>query len=158
VRGVEVSVRMKVRAGQLAGLEEQATSCIEQTRERDTKTLRYDWYLSEDGTRCEIREAYVDSDGVIEHRIENVRDATNELFSKFADDPVVTMYGERHRSWWSSVTRGWATRSGGSRSSAAWIRSTRRLVPGPILLSLLREPPERRPKRGPTSHSQRAQN
>jgi quinol monooxygenase YgiN len=92
--GVEVSVRMKVRDGQLAGLEEQATRCIEQTRERDTKTLRYDWYLSRDGTRCEIREAYVDSDGVIEHRIENVRDATNDLFSTFAEDPVVTVYGD----------------------------------------------------------------
>jgi quinol monooxygenase YgiN len=93
MRGVEVSVRMKVRDGQLAGLKEQATRCIEQTRERDTKTLRYDWFLSDDGARCEIREAYVDSDGVIEHRIENVRDATNELFIKFADDPVVTVYG-----------------------------------------------------------------
>jgi quinol monooxygenase YgiN len=70
VRGIEVSVRMKVRDGQLAGLEEQATKCIEQTRERDTMTLRYDWFLNDDGTRCEIREAYVDSDGVIEHRIE----------------------------------------------------------------------------------------
>jgi quinol monooxygenase YgiN len=94
MRGVEVSVRMKVRAGKLAGLEEHATRCIEQTSERDTKTLRYDWFLSDDGTRCEIREAYVDSDGVIEHRIDNVRDATNELFSKFADDPEVTVYGD----------------------------------------------------------------
>jgi quinol monooxygenase YgiN len=94
VRGVEVSVRMEVRDGRLAGLEQQATKCIELTRERDIKTLRYDWFLSDDGTRCEIREAYVDSDGVIEHRIENVRDATNELLSKFADDPAVTVYGD----------------------------------------------------------------
>jgi quinol monooxygenase YgiN len=85
---------MKVRDGQLAGLKKQATRCIEQTRERDTKTLRYDWFLRGDGARCEIREAYVDSDGVIEHRIENVRDATNELFSTFAEDPVVTVYGD----------------------------------------------------------------
>jgi quinol monooxygenase YgiN len=97
MRGVEVSVRMKVRDRQLAGFEEQATRCIEQTRERDTKTLRYDWYLSDDGTQCEIREAYIDSNGVIEHRIENVRDATNELLSKFADDPVVTVYGNASR-------------------------------------------------------------
>jgi quinol monooxygenase YgiN len=94
MRGVEVSVRMKVRERRLAGLKEQATRCIEQTRERDIKTLRYDWFLSDDGARCEVREAYVDSDGVIEHRMENVRDATNELFSKFAEDPVVTVYGD----------------------------------------------------------------
>ena len=33
------------------------------TRELDTKTLRYDWFLSNDGTRCEVREGYVDADG-----------------------------------------------------------------------------------------------
>jgi quinol monooxygenase YgiN len=93
-KGLEVSVRMKVRDGALPGLKAQATKCIEQTWERDTKTLRYDWFLSDDGTSCEIREAYVDSQGVIEHRMENVRDATNELFGKFADDPVVTVYGD----------------------------------------------------------------
>jgi quinol monooxygenase YgiN len=92
-KGLEVSVRMKVRDGELTGLKEQAAKCIEQTKERDTKTLRYDWFLSDDGTGCEIREAYSDSGGVIEHRMEHVRDATNELFSKFADDPVVAVYG-----------------------------------------------------------------
>jgi quinol monooxygenase YgiN len=93
-KGLEVSVRMRVRDGKLPGLNEQARKCIEQTRERDTKTLRYDWFLSDDGTGGEIREAYADSAGVIEHRMEHVRDATNELFSKFADDSVVTVYGD----------------------------------------------------------------
>jgi hypothetical protein len=63
-------------------------------RTKDTKTLRYDWFLSSDGAECEIREAYVDSDGVVEHRVKNVAQATNELFSNFADDPAVTVYGD----------------------------------------------------------------
>ena len=37
------------------------------TRDKDTKTLRYDWFLSEDGTECEVREGYLDADGLIEH-------------------------------------------------------------------------------------------
>lgn len=94
MRALEVSVRMKVRDGQLEGLKEQATRCVKETKDKDTKTLRYDWFLSSDGTECEIREAYVDSDGVIEHRVKNVAQATNELFHNFADDPAVTVYGD----------------------------------------------------------------
>jgi len=94
MRALEVSVRMKVRDGQLEGLKEQATRCVKETKDKDIKTLRYDWFLSSDGTECEIREAYVDSDGVIEHRVKTVAQATNELFSNFADDPAVTVYGD----------------------------------------------------------------
>ena len=94
MRGLEVGVRAKIREGQLAGLEEQAARCVQETREKDTKTLRYDWFVSSDGTACETREAYVDSNGVIEHRVKNVADATNEMFRRFADGPVVTVYGE----------------------------------------------------------------
>jgi quinol monooxygenase YgiN len=94
MRALEVSVRMKVRDGQLEGLKEQAARCVKETKDKDTKTLRYDWFLSSDDTECEIREAYVDSDGVVEHRTKNVAQATNELFSNFADDPAVTVYGD----------------------------------------------------------------
>ena len=94
MRALEVSVRMKVRDGQLEGFKEQAARCVKETKDKDTKTLRYDWFLSSDGTECEIREAYADSDGVIEHRVKNVAQATNELFSNFADDPAVTVYGD----------------------------------------------------------------
>ena len=37
------------------------------TRERDTRTLRYDWFLSRDGTQCGVREAYLSEEGLIEH-------------------------------------------------------------------------------------------
>jgi quinol monooxygenase YgiN len=94
MRALEVSVRMKVRAGQLGGLKKQAAQCVKETRDKDTRTLRYDWFVSSDGTECETREAYVDSDGVIEHRVKNVAEATNELLRNFADDPVATVYGD----------------------------------------------------------------
>jgi quinol monooxygenase YgiN len=91
--GLEVSVRTRVRKGQLDGFKNQAARCVQETRAKDTKTLRYDWFLSRDSGEAETREAYVDSDGVIEHRMKTVADATNELFQRFADDPVVTVYG-----------------------------------------------------------------
>lgn len=89
-----MSVRMRVRDGQLAGLEEQVSRCVRETSDKDTKTLRYDWFVSSDGTECETREAYVDSEAVVEHRVKNVADATNELFRRFAEDPLVTVYGD----------------------------------------------------------------
>lgn len=90
---LEISARIKVREGKLDGFKEQAAECIRQTKEKDTRTLRYDWFLSRDGTQCEIREAYVDSDGLLEHR-ENIGAALNKLFSEFADDHRVSVYGE----------------------------------------------------------------
>jgi quinol monooxygenase YgiN len=89
----EVSARMKVRDGQLEGFKKQAAEVIRLTREKDTRTLRYDWFLSDDETECEIREAYVDADGFLEHRA-HVDEALNKLFTEFGDAHNVTVYGE----------------------------------------------------------------
>jgi quinol monooxygenase YgiN len=90
---LEVSARMTVRAGQLENFRRQVAECIRQTKEKDTKSLRYDWFLSNDETECEIREMYVSSDGLIEHR-EHIGEALDKLFSEFADDHTVTVYGD----------------------------------------------------------------
>ena len=90
---LEVSVRGKVRIGQLDGFKEQAAECIRLTKEKDRRTLRYDWYVSNDQTEFEIRESYVDSEGLMEHRA-NVGEAVDKLFREFADDHYVTVYGE----------------------------------------------------------------
>jgi quinol monooxygenase YgiN len=89
---LEVSARMTVREGQLEGFKQQAVECIRQTRERDTKTLRYDWFLSSDETECEIREAYEGPEGLVEHRM-HIGEVLNKLFSEFASNHTVTVYG-----------------------------------------------------------------
>ena len=90
---LEVSARMTIRRGKLEGFKQQAAECIRQTKEKDTKTLRYDWFLSSDGTECEIREAYVSSEGLIEHRM-HIGAALDKLFNEFADDHAVMVYGD----------------------------------------------------------------
>jgi quinol monooxygenase YgiN len=92
-RMFEVMARLKVRDGQLAGFREQAAAMMRQTREQDTKTLRYDWFLSADGTECEVREGYVDADALIEHA-HHVAEARDKLFRDFAYDHEMTIYGE----------------------------------------------------------------
>ena len=59
----EVRARLKVRDGKLEEFKRHAAEMMRQTRERDSRTLRYDWFLSDDGTGCEVREGYVDADG-----------------------------------------------------------------------------------------------
>lgn len=89
---LEVSARMTVRKGKLEGFKRQVAEIIRQTKEKDTKTLRYNWFLNSDQTECEVREAYESSEGLIEHRM-HIDEALNKLFDEFADGHAVTIYG-----------------------------------------------------------------
>lgn len=89
----EVSAHMTIRPGQLEGFKQQAAECIRITREKDTQTLRYDWFVSTDGTHCEVREAYTGPEGLIEHNT-HILEARRKLFADYADDHFMTMYGE----------------------------------------------------------------
>ena len=89
----EVRARLKIREGQLEGFKRQAAEMLRQTREKDTGTLAYDWFLSSNGTQCEVREAYVDADALVEHAF-HVREARDVMFEKFAYDHKMAFYGE----------------------------------------------------------------
>lgn len=89
----EATARMKIRDGELDGFKHQAVEVMRLAREKDTKTLRYEWFISDDGTECEVREAYVDADGMLEHS-DNVGEARAKLFHDFADGHHMTFYGE----------------------------------------------------------------
>jgi quinol monooxygenase YgiN len=113
----EVSAHMTVRPGRLDGFKKQAAECVRITREKDTHTLRYDWFLSSDGTECEVREAYTGPEGLLEHN-RNILEARTTLFKDYADNHFMTFYGqpipelvdllnthhmERHSKWFSFV-------------------------------------------------------
>jgi quinol monooxygenase YgiN len=90
---LEVSAHMKVRQGCLEEFQKQAAELIRITKEKDTSTLRYDWFISTDGTECEVREAYNGPEGLIEHN-RNIVDARTKLFNDFADGHFMTFYGD----------------------------------------------------------------
>ena len=90
---LELSAHMTVRPGCLEGFRKQAAELIRVTKEKDTRTLRYDWFLSTDGTRCEVREAYTGPEGLIEHN-NNIREARAKLFKDYADNHFMTVYGD----------------------------------------------------------------
>ncbi len=89
----EVTARLKVRDGELEGFKHQAAEMMRLTREKDTRTARYDWFLSDDGTECEVREVYDDADALIEHS-RHIAEARDKLFRDFADDHTITFYAE----------------------------------------------------------------
>ena len=89
----EVTARLKIRDGELEGFKQQAAEIMRQTRDKDTKTLRYDWFLSEDGAQVEIREGYLDADGLLEHN-KHVKEVRDKLFRDYAYDHDMTIYGE----------------------------------------------------------------
>jgi len=89
----ELSAHMTVRPGQLEGFKKQATEIIRLTQERDTQTLRYDWFLTKDGTECEVRELYTNPQGLVEHKA-HIGAELKTLFEKYADNHFMTIYGE----------------------------------------------------------------
>ncbi len=89
----ELHAHSKIRPGQLAGFKAQAAELIRITRDQDTKTLRYDWFIKEDGTECEVHEAYVNEEGLFEHNM-HVMEARAVLFREYAFDHQMIAFGE----------------------------------------------------------------
>ena len=90
---LEVHAHLKIRPGQLEGFKTQAAEIMRITRERDTKTLRYDWFIKEDGTECEVHESYLNEEGLFEHNM-HVLEARTVLFKDFAFDHRMSVFGE----------------------------------------------------------------
>jgi quinol monooxygenase YgiN len=89
----EVVARLKIRPGELESFKVQAAELMRLTREKDTKTLRYDWFIDEDAMECEVHEDYIDESGLIEHN-EHVMAARAVLFEKCAYDHRMSVFGE----------------------------------------------------------------
>ena len=90
---LELHAHMKIRPGQLEGFTAQAAELMRLTREKDTQTVRYDWFIIEDGTECEVHEAYLSGQGLIEHNT-HVMDARTILFDNYAYDHRMTVFSE----------------------------------------------------------------
>jgi quinol monooxygenase YgiN len=90
---LEVIARLKIRPGQLEGFKSQAAEILRATREKDTHTLRCDWFINEDGTACEVHELFPGEQGLIEHKM-NTMAATAVLFRDYAFDHHASIYGD----------------------------------------------------------------
>ena len=90
---LEVIARLKIRPGQLEGFKSQAAEILCLTREQDAHTLRCDWFINQDGTKCEVHELFPNEQGLIEHKM-NTMEATAVFFREYAFDHHSSIYGE----------------------------------------------------------------
>jgi quinol monooxygenase YgiN len=89
----EATARLKIRDGALDGFRRQAGELVRLTAESPSKPLRYDWFLSEDGTECEVREVYLDADALLVQQ-RHLGEAKAKLMREFVEGHTMTFYGE----------------------------------------------------------------
>ena len=89
----EATAKLKIREGELDRFKQQAAELMGQMRDQDEKPLRYDWFLSDDGRECEVREAYDSADALLEHQ-RPIAEAKMKLFREFVDSHTMTFYDE----------------------------------------------------------------
>ena len=90
---LEMIAHLKIRPGQLEGFKAQAAEILRLTREQDTQTLRYDWFVNEERLECEVHELYQSEQGLIEHN-QHVMEARAVLFRDYAYDHRMSAYGQ----------------------------------------------------------------
>ena len=89
----EATARLKIRDGQLEGFKQRVAEIVSLTRAGDTRPLRYDWFVNEDGTECEVREAYPDADALLAQQ-RRIGEAKAKLFHDYVAGHEMRFYGE----------------------------------------------------------------
>lgn len=64
---LQLTARFRIHEGRLERFREIAADCLRIVREQDSGTLQYDWFLDTEANECVVREAYRDSEALLEH-------------------------------------------------------------------------------------------
>jgi quinol monooxygenase YgiN len=90
---IQTSAKMKIPSGTLEEYKQQVSEYIRQIKEKDTGTLQFDWFISDDKTECEIRETYASSESALAHQ-DNLYELQGIIFKKFGIPYSVVIYGD----------------------------------------------------------------
>jgi quinol monooxygenase YgiN len=89
---LEVIARLTIRPGQLEGFKAQAAEIMRLSRELDTKTVRYDWFIDEDAMQCEVHEVYESEAGLFEHSM-HIMEPRARMFEQYASGHRMSFFG-----------------------------------------------------------------
>lgn len=89
----EATAKLEIREGELEVFKEQAAAIVRLMSEQADRPLRYDWFVSDDGTECEVREAYESADALLAHQ-QMVAEAKMKLFRDCVAGHTMTFYDE----------------------------------------------------------------
>jgi quinol monooxygenase YgiN len=67
MKAIQLTARATLHEDKLEEFKMLAAQCMRTVRERDSGTLQYDWFFNQAKTECVVREAYRDSEAVLEH-------------------------------------------------------------------------------------------
>jgi quinol monooxygenase YgiN len=76
---IQSIARFKIHPGKLEEFKRLSAKCVVLAREKDTGTLRYELFFSEDQTECVVYEEYVDSEASIQH-FRNMGETSTAIF------------------------------------------------------------------------------
>ncbi|NKB90497.1 MAG: hypothetical protein GKS06_20005 [Acidobacteria bacterium] len=88
---LQISATFSIHEGKLDEFKTHVPKYIERVRDLDTQTEAYDWFLSPDGTSCEVREIYPSSEALLDH-IGHVGDLFPDTLA--IADLAIKVYGE----------------------------------------------------------------
>ena len=86
---LQMTARLSIHPGTILEFKKRAADCMQATQ-KDSGTLRYDWFLNDDETECVVVEAYRNSEAVLEH-LANLGPALNALLE--VSDIDIEVYG-----------------------------------------------------------------
>lgn len=81
---IELQAQLRIRPGKAEAFKVQAAEIVRLAQELDTNTLRFDWFISDDGTRAEVHEIYADEAAFFEHS-QHIMQARAKLFADTVD-------------------------------------------------------------------------
>lgn len=90
---IQVSAKIKIPSNMLEEYKQHVAEYIRQIKEKDTGTIQFDWFVSNDKTECEIREMYESSEAALEHQ-NHLRKLQETIFKRFGSPYSVTIYGD----------------------------------------------------------------
>jgi len=95
---VELHAQLKIHPGRLEEFKAQTAEIVRLAQQHDTHTLRFDWYISDDGTRSEVHEVYEDEAAFFEHS-QHIMQARAQLLNDAVDTAAtdghhVTAFGD----------------------------------------------------------------
>ena len=97
MKEIQVTARLKIHKGKFEEFKEWAKDCLTSTKEKDTGTLQYDWFLNTDQTECVVRETYADSNAVLSHvgylgeifgRVQEIGDLFIEVYGNPSEELI----------------------------------------------------------------------
>lgn len=89
---IHATGHLKIHSGKINEFKAIAEQCMKSVREKDTCTLKYDWFINEDQSECLVREEYRDSEAWLEH-MANLGETMGQLFA-VSDISSIEVFGK----------------------------------------------------------------